>query len=322
MQLLLWQLFGSDTMMWTRTKRLCGGVHRNVTLQIELTLFFGRWLLEWFWDNGSAFGRGLFCLHTSASLDHVPLQCPLVQHRHLRLSSKESSTMKAAFHRPPFALSGAVRSLTRSTTTANASQPAAPSSSTQNPHAARLAAASTSNSTASAGEARARLAKLQAQRLEELNRGRTGGPSGGRPNKPEQRWSNRTLIALATSVGACTYLMGTYHGYNAGKAHAQEEQVLDGSSGAIGGSSGTVSPPPASGTVAAVPATPVQTSAVTSLISTALSQLIPFHSLRSSIQCEPQQPTSDCHLAQLTQYHCDLRTNHVVCQPIDRIFRL
>ena len=53
----------------------------------------------------------------------------------------------------------------------------------------------------SGDDARTRLAKLQAQRLEELNRGRAGATRPtGRPNKPEQRWSNRTLIALATSA--------------------------------------------------------------------------------------------------------------------------
>ncbi|KAJ1028119.1 hypothetical protein NDA13_003567 [Ustilago tritici] len=109
-----------------------------------------------------------------------------------------------------------IRCLSRAGPRCNASQPAT----STNPHAARVAAVKRNNN-ASDGDARSRLAKLQAQILEELNRGRSGR-GAGRPNRPEQKWSNRTLIALATSVGACMYLMGTYHGYNAGKQYALE----------------------------------------------------------------------------------------------------
>ncbi|GAC98741.1 ZIP zinc transporter 1 [Pseudozyma hubeiensis SY62] len=229
-------------------------------------------------------------------------------------------TTRALLTRTAHTARGSIRFLSHSTVTRNASQPApvSSSSSSANPHAARLAAASE--------DSRSRLAKLQAQRLEELNRGRSSGSSSsGRTNKPEQKWSNRTLIALATSVGACTYLMGTYHGYNAGKAYVLEEQQLT-----AGSTSApvTAAPPAASG--ARVPASTVPTlpasdaaSTSTGAISAALLQLLPT---RPSLHCEPAptNPTAPakCRLAELTQYHCDLQTNRVVCQPIDRIFRL
>ncbi|KAJ9478744.1 ZIP zinc transporter 1 [Pseudozyma hubeiensis] len=230
-------------------------------------------------------------------------------------------TARSLLTRAAHTARGTIRSISHSTVARNASQPApvSSSSSSTNPHAARLAAAS--------DDSRSRLAKLQAQRLEELNRGRGGGSpsSSGRPSKPEQKWSNRTLIALATSVGACTYLMGTYHGYNAGKAHVLEEQQLN-----AGSTSAPViaAPPAASG--ARVPASTVPTlstssvaSTSTTAISTALLQLLPT---KPSLQCE-STPTdhpapTKCRLAELTQYHCDLQTNRVVCQPIDRIFRM
>lgn len=220
--------------------------------------------------------------------------------------------------RSSLALRGAVRTITRSATTLNASQPAPPSSSAHNPHAARVAAtASTSASSNSGGDARSRLAKLQAQRLEELNRGRTSGGAAGQPNKPEQKWSNRTLIALATCVGACTYLMGTYHGYNAGKAHAEEQlQLPTGAPVAGQDVVGTVMPTPDTNNATTLPK--VQTST----LSTALMQLLPSMLLSGSIHCEPEAKPKKCRLAELTQYHCDLHTNRVVCQPIDRIFRM
>uniref|UniRef100_V5ELB1 Uncharacterized protein n=1 Tax=Kalmanozyma brasiliensis (strain GHG001) TaxID=1365824 RepID=V5ELB1_KALBG len=223
---------------------------------------------------------------------------------------------------------GASRAFSRSALQRNASQPAPPSTS-QNPHAARVAAASSSSS--GGGDARSRLAKLQAQRLEELNRGKSGSSSGaGRPgNKPEQKWSNRTLIALATSVGACTYLMGTYHGYNAGKKHAEEELQAGAAtpSGApLEGEGGLpTSVPSGAGATVTGPRKGVQGSVEMGSLSSALSQLIPFGSMRSSILCEPEKsaPTQpNCRLAELTQYHCDLHTDRVVCQPIDRIFRI
>ncbi|CBQ71042.1 conserved hypothetical protein [Sporisorium reilianum SRZ2] len=228
--------------------------------------------------------------------------------------------MKAASLAPirPFALrGGAVRTFTRSAIARNASQPAPPASSasTSNPHAARVAAAAAPAPGSSGGDARSRLAKLQAQRLEELNRGRTsGGAAGGRPNKPEQKWSNRTLIALATSVGACTYLMGTYHGYNAGKAHVEEHIQLQ-AAGTTDVLPNITVPPLAKPSTAPAAALPSS-----SMLAASLLQLLPS-TLGSAIQCEPQ-PKPDCRLAELTQYHCDLHTNRVVCQPIDRIFRL
>lgn len=208
---------------------------------------------------------------------------------------------------------GLVRRFSRSGFSLNASQPATPSTSTTtNPHAARVAAAGGSNNT-SRSDARSRLAKLQAQRLEELNRGRSGA-GGARPNKPEQKWSNRTLIALATSVGACTYLMGTYHGYNAGKQHAFEASV---SSPGIDVVPGATQVPPSNGGSS-------QTGSLqTSSLSQSLLSLLPLSNLSSSIHCEPSsEKKSSCRLAELTQYHCDLHTNRVVCQPIDRILRM
>lgn len=221
--------------------------------------------------------------------------------------------------RTPFALCGAVRTLTRSSISKNVSQPA-PASSSQNPHAARVAAASSSSSSSGRSDARSRLAKLQAQRLEELNRGRGSGSggAGGGTNKPEQRWSNRTLIALATSVGACTYLMGTYHGYNAGKEYAVEQAQLNAGAAPVVAGEGAAPPPvPRASGVAVLP----RSAAQASTLSAALLQLLPFS---GSVHCEPQPapPKPKCRLAELTQYHCDLHSNRVVCQPIDRIFRM
>lgn len=219
-----------------------------------------------------------------------------------------------------------IRGLSSTRVAKNASQPAPPSPGAQNPHAARVAAASSSNPNAG-GDARSRLAKLQAQRLEELNRGRGGsGGSGARPNKPEQKWSNRTLIALATSVGACTYLMGTYHGYNAGKAHALEEMAQP---------EAAITSPLPNMQVAGmrkmengvgrndVQAQAQVSSSLLATLSDVLAQLLPIRS-GNSIQCEerPVKPTEKCRLAELTQYHCEFRTNNIVCQPIDRIFRM
>lgn len=212
---------------------------------------------------------------------------------------------------------GTVRYLSRSGASRDASQPAPSSASTsQNPHAARVAAASNS-STNTGGDARSRLAKLQAQRLEELNRGRAGGSGGSRPNRPQQKWSNRTLIALATSVGACTYLMGTYHGYNLGKQHAQEQQELG-----LAPVEGAVAPTAIPSVGAKVASAPATAQGLTSFTQS-LVQLLPFSSLSNPIHCE-SEPKVDrkCRLAELTQYHCDLYPNRVVCQPIDRIFRM
>ena len=215
---------------------------------------------------------------------------------------------------------GSVRHLSLSGPSRDASQPA-PASST-NPHAARVSAANKSSS--SGGDARSRLAKLQAQRLEELNRGRSGSGSSGRPNKPEQKWSNRTLIALATSVGACTYLTGTYHGYSAGKAHAEQAQAEAGGLDPAKAVSVATTLPRIGGALGAV-SKQLQSSSVLSVLSHALNQLLPIDSAGDSIRCEPQHAPSterSCRLAELTQYHCDLHTNRVVCQPIDRIFRM
>ncbi|GAK64083.1 uncharacterized protein PAN0_004d2292 [Moesziomyces antarcticus] len=193
-------------------------------------------------------------------------------------------------------------------------QPAAPASSPATPR----------TKPAGAEDERSRLARLQAQRLEELNRGRAGGARGGaRSNRPEQRWSNRTLIALATSVGACTYLMGTYHGYNAGKAHVIEQaqapvdsptpSVTSSAAASIGTSANSIG---------------FAERALTSL-SDLVAPLVPFRSLASPLHCEQGQTdaqtkakTPECRLAELTQYHCDLHPTRVVCQPIDRIFRI
>lgn len=193
-------------------------------------------------------------------------------------------------------------------------QPAAPASSPATPR----------TKPAGAEDERSRLARLQAQRLEELNRGRAGGARGGaRSNRPEQRWSNRTLIALATSVGACTYLMGTYHGYNAGKAHVIEQaqapvdsptpSVTSSAAASIGTSANSIG---------------FAERALTSL-SDLVAPLVPFRSLASPLHCEQGQTdaqtkakTPECRLAELTQYHCDLHPTRVVCQPIDRIFRM
>lgn len=208
------------------------------------------------------------------------------------------------------------RQLSCSAIRLDASQPA-PS----HPQAARTA----NSPSGGGGDARSRLAKLQAQRLEELNRGRSGGAGGGaaRPNKPQQKWSNRTLIALATSVGACTYLMGTYHGYNAGKAHA-EQAFLEASGADVApfkaGVPAAVLPANQSAGVVGAGQT-TQAQIPTSLLP-ALAQLLPFSTANNPFQCEPRDASGKCRLAELTQYHCDLHTNRVVCQPIDRIFRM
>lgn len=216
-----------------------------------------------------------------------------------------------------------VRQLSRSSATRDASQPAPPTP----------AATATPNhiAQASGGEdARSRLAKLQAQRLEELNRGRSGALGGaGKSSKPEQRWSNRTLIALATSVGACTYLMGTYHGYNAGKAHALELHSESGGLPPVAEAPGATARLPAvaaSGNTSGTGRNPqVQTSSADiGLVSQVLLQLIPAGLRRQPIQCEQKQssPARNCRLAELTQWHCDYHDTKVICTPIDRIFRV
>ncbi|SOV08982.1 putative protein [Ustilago sp. UG-2017a] len=203
-----------------------------------------------------------------------------------------------------------IRCLSRAGPRCNASQPAT----STNPQAARVAAVKRNNN-ASDGDARSRLAKLQAQRLEELNRGRSGR-GAGRPNRPEQKWSNRTLIALATSVGACMYLMGTYHGYNAGKQHALEASdsgpgidvpVVPLASWLNGGASRSASLP------------------VSSLWHSLMSML-PLGMFGKPVLCEPESRakamSSGCRLAELTQHYCDFHMNRAVCHPIDRIFRI
>lgn len=247
----------------------------------------------------SAIGDGLLSstkqLCLSQPMFSVPVTRPSLTTAATRYQTM-APTARVAL-RPPSALRrGAVRWLAHSAITRNASQPAPASSSAQNPHGARVAAtASSPSSSNSGGDARSRLARLQAQRLEELNRGRTGGGgAAARPNKPEQKWSNRTLIALATCVGACTYLMGTYHGYNAGKAHAQEQVELQASVPLA--SPGVTSPPLLKpGTATALPAAPVQTST----LSAALMQLLPSGLSNSAIQCEPEAKAK-CRLAELT----------------------
>ncbi|SNX83554.1 uncharacterized protein MEPE_02261 [Melanopsichium pennsylvanicum] len=186
----------------------------------------------------------------------------------------------------------ATRHLSSTKVAHNASQPASSSPKTRDPHAARVAAARSSN-TDTKEDARSRLAKLQAQRLEELKRGR-GNTGGAKPNRPEQKWSNRTLIALATSVGACTYLMGTYHGYNAGKSYAMEDMGRAEDSGAI----------------------PLPTLEAASV------PQVGAGAGRGECEERPEKASDNCRLAELTQYHCDLHKNRVVCQPIDRIFRI
>ncbi|SPO25113.1 related to putative protein [Ustilago trichophora] len=220
---------------------------------------------------------------------------------------------------------GASRHLSKSARCRDASQPA-PSAAAQNPQAARVVAANASNAN-SGGDARSRLAKLQAQRLEELNRGRSGSGRARRPNKPEQKWSNRTLIALATSVGACTYLMGTYHGYNAGKAHAEQEQVeASGLTPLEAASAVTASHPNVDGSNGIGRNAQAQASIpLLGALPDALAQLLPMSWAGNTVQCEPQHDSStqrNCRLAELTQYHCDFHANRVVCQPIDRIFRI
>nr|CDI56404.1 putative protein [Melanopsichium pennsylvanicum 4] len=218
----------------------------------------------------------------------------------------------------------ATRHLSSTKVAHNASQPASSSPKTRDPHAARVAAARSSN-TDTKEDARSRLAKLQAQRLEELKRGR-GNTGGAKPNRPEQKWSNRTLIALATSVGACTYLMGTYHGYNAGKSYAMEDMGRAEDSGAIPLPTLEAASVPQVGAGAGRGEVQLQTQASTSLLSALLDNLTQFLPTRfgNSIQCEerPEKASDNCRLAELTQYHCDLHKNRVVCQPIDRIFRM
>ncbi|PWN92112.1 hypothetical protein FA10DRAFT_265914 [Acaromyces ingoldii] len=44
--------------------------------------------------------------------------------------------------------------------------------------------------------------------------------------RPEQKWSNRTLIMLASCVGASTFMIGINQGYAAGKKEALEAVAL------------------------------------------------------------------------------------------------
>lgn len=224
-----------------------------------------------------------------------------------------------------FAQHGTARSTHRhfsqSAALADASRPAPPASPT---------AAPGSPGKAATGEnARSRLARLQAQRLEELNRGRggTGGAGGtARPNKPEQKWSNRTLIALATSVGACTYLVGTYHGYNAGKQHAFDAIQTEASG--VGPVEASVLPAPTVPRTDELSRSRQAQFSLFGALPEILAQVLPLGWLkRDAIHCESQSQQlattkSNCRLAELTQYHCDLHTHRVVCQPIDRIFRM
>ncbi|PWZ01578.1 hypothetical protein BCV70DRAFT_149832, partial [Testicularia cyperi] len=211
------------------------------------------------------------------------------------------------------------RALSTPASSSNASQPAPPrapnasASTAAQTHASRLAASPTSP----ASDTRSKFAqKLQAKRLEELQRSTS-------KKKPEQKWSNRTLIALATSVGACTFIIGTYHGFNAGKRHAYEQVAL-----------GEVDPVTGQPITKDIPADqPVSAplSAVATdarLVFTSLTALVaPL--LPRPLHCEPQASSSSpstppgCKLAELVQYHCELRSkSRLVCQPLDRIFRI
>ena len=123
------------------------------------------------------------------------------------------------------------------------------------------------------------------------------------------------MIALATSVGACTYLMGTYHGYNSGKAHVVEEQLKHEQAVVI--PSVSSSPVAIRSATAAVPK--LQPDGVNWW-----SHLLPFIIPLLASFCNPIHCDSNtrCRLVELTQYHCDLQKNRVLCQPIDRIFRM
>lgn len=156
--------------------------------------------------------------------------------------------------------------------------------------------------------------KLRARRLEELKRMTARKP-------PKQYWSNRVLIMLATAVGGTTFILGTYHGYNAGKRHAYEEIALEKAEAS------TVSPPttaPASATIS-VPST----SSVSATLSTSTASEL-FRGISSyasklfnitSIQNESSPAKAGCELVELVQYDCELQKGCIVCHPVDRIFR-
>ncbi|PWN47319.1 hypothetical protein IE53DRAFT_371551 [Violaceomyces palustris] len=126
---------------------------------------------------------------------------------------------------------------------------------------------------------------------------------------PEQRWSNRTLIMLSTTVGAITFMIGMNQGYKAGKNNALEEVAL-------GKASPPSPPPPQNVTPGSLecspsdPDLPLSTSSVDIL------------DKRPSSRSNRTTPDSDgCHLSEMVQYHCELEPNRIVCRPIDRIFR-
>ncbi|EPQ26167.1 uncharacterized protein PFL1_06915 [Pseudozyma flocculosa PF-1] len=155
-----------------------------------------------------------------------------------------------------------------------------------------------------------------------------GGGGGGRTGRKgeAQRWSNLTLILLASAVGSSTYMIGMSQGYKAGKRAAIDFPDPP---------SPPSSPSPSSSpTLPTVPLAPTSTSLVSSL-------LVPF----SKIHCDsapPPPPTSSpsttttakgtttttttttdgCRLSEMVQYHCRKRPNRIVCTPLDRVFRM
>ena len=122
-------------------------------------------------------------------------------------------------------------------------------------------------------------------------------------------------------------MLGTYHGYNAGRASAEQALLEAGVAAPVGtvdkiGVSGAQ----VDGGVRAGSDLQVQVGEELRSVAGSLKQLLPFGLSGGAIQCEPEQPSNApkqrCRLAELTQYHCDLHADRVVCQPIDGIFRV
>ncbi|KAI3492112.1 hypothetical protein L1887_43401 [Cichorium endivia] len=102
--------------------------------------------------------------------------------------------------------SGTVRYQSRGAPSRDASQPAPPAQ----PAAPASTPAGPRAKAAGGEDERSRLARLQAQRLEELNRGRAGGARGGaRSNRPEQRWLKLGRLSTPSATSSAAASIGT-----------------------------------------------------------------------------------------------------------------
>lgn len=160
--------------------------------------------------------------------------------------------------------------------------------------------------------------QMSARRLEELRRATAR-------KMPPQRWSNRTLIALATAVGASTFIIGNFHGYKAGKTFAYEQIALGKTEDSGVGPSSAPLPNagPSSGAASlSLLATPGKGGSLAAdLLSAVRFHASDLFSASAPLHCESAPPKKGCEFVEVVQYQCELKKRLVVCQPFDRIFR-